>query len=131
VSDVPKDRIEPVFVALIATQAAHSLEEWRYRLYDVFPPARLLSGLVATDRERGFVMINVALVAFGVWCVAVPVHRRWASAAAFVWAWVAIELVNGVGHPLWSFVQGGYTPGAATAPILLVLALILSRRLRD
>jgi hypothetical protein len=79
-------RIEPVFVALVATQAAHSLEEWRYRLYDVFPPARLLSGLVAEDRERGFVAINLALVAFGVWCAAVPVHRRWPSAATFVWS---------------------------------------------
>ena len=122
-------RIEPVFAALVATQAAHSLEEWRYRLYDVFPPARLLSGLVADDRERGFVAINLALVSFGVWCAAVPVHRRWPSAVTFVWVWVAIELVNGVGHPLWSFIQRGYTPGVATAPILLVLALALARRL--
>jgi hypothetical protein len=122
-------RIEPVFAALVATQAAHSLEEWRFRLYDVFPPARLLSSLVSTDRERGFVAINVALVAFGVWCAAVPVHRRWPSATALVWTWVAIELVNGIGHPLWSILQGGYTPGVATAPILLVLALVLARRL--
>ena len=122
-------RVEPVFAALVATQAAHSIEEWRYRLYDVFPPARLLSGLVSDDRERGFVAINVALVAFGVWCVAFPVHRRWPSAATVVWIWIAIELVNGVGHPLWSIVQGGYTPGVATAPILLVLALVLARRL--
>jgi len=124
-------RIEPVFAALVATQALHSIEEWRGRLYDVFPPARTLSGLVASDRERGFVAINVALVAFGVWCVAVPVRRRWPSAAGFVWAWIAIELVNGIGHPLWSILQGGYTPGVATAPILLVLALVLARRLRD
>ena len=127
----PERRIERVFAALVATQALHSLEEWRGRLYDVFPPARLLSSLVASDRERGFVAINVALVAFGVWCVAVPVHRRWPSAAGFAWTWVAIELVNGVGHPLWSLVQGGYTPGVATAPILLVLALVLARRLAD
>ena len=122
-------RIEPVFAALVATQAAHSLEEWQYRLYDVFPPARLLSSLVSSDRERGFVAINLALVAFGVWCVVVPVHRRWPSAATFVGIWIAIELVNGVGHPLWSLLQGGYTPGVATAPILLVLALVLARRL--
>jgi hypothetical protein len=48
-----------------------------------------------------------------------------------VWIWIAIELVNGVGHPLWSLVQGGYTPGVVTAPILLVLALVLARRLSE
>ena len=123
--------VEPIFAALIATQAAHSLEEWYGRLYDVFPPARLVSGLVATERENGFVAINVALVAFGVWCAAVPLHRRGPSAAGFVWIWIAIELVNGVGHPLWSMVQGGYSPGVATAPILLILSVVLARRLRD
>jgi hypothetical protein len=47
-----------------------------------------------------------------------------------VWIWIGVELVNGVGHPLWSLVQGGYTPGVATAPVLLVLALTLARRMR-
>jgi hypothetical protein len=42
-----------------------------------------------------------------------------------------IEAVNGIVHPLWSLRQGGYTPGVATAPILLVLALVLAQRLRD
>jgi hypothetical protein len=128
---IPERRIAPVFAALVATQAAHSFEEWHGRLYDVFPPARLLSSLVASERERGFVAINVALVAFGVWCAAVPVRRRWPAATGLMWTWIAIELVNGVGHPFWSLVQGGYTPGVATAPILLVLAIVLARRLRD
>ena len=46
------------------------------------------------------------------------------------WAWVIIELVNGIGHPLWTLRQGGYTPGVGTAPILLVLALYLATQLR-
>jgi hypothetical protein len=41
-----------------------------------------------------------------------------------------IETINGVGHPLWSLRQGGYTPGVATAPLLLVLALYLAAQLR-
>ena len=128
---MPDDRrLAPLFTALVLVQAAHSLEEWAYGLYDVFPPAMFVSGLVARDRERGFVAINVALVAFGVWCAAVPVRRRWDSAAGFVWLWIGIELVNGIGHPLWSILQGGYTPGVATAPILLVLAIALARRMR-
>jgi hypothetical protein len=43
---------------------------------------------------------------------------------------VVIEFINGVGHPIWSLRQGGYTPGVATAPLLLVLALALGRQLR-
>jgi hypothetical protein len=42
---------------------------------------------------------------------------------------VVIELVNGMGHPLWALRQGGYSAGLATAPILLGLALYLARQL--
>jgi hypothetical protein len=110
-------------------QAAHSIEEYTFRLYDTFPPARFVSGLVSADRARGFLAINVALVAFGVWCVVGPVRRRSPAAAGLMWTWVGIEVVNGIGHPLWSIANGGYTPGVATAPVLLVLALALAHRL--
>jgi hypothetical protein len=42
---------------------------------------------------------------------------------------VIIETINGVGHPLWSFLQGGYTPGVLTAPVLLVLAVGVARKM--
>ena len=121
--------IDRPFLALVLLQGAHSIEEYVGRLYDVFPPARFVSGLVSPDRERGFVIINVALVSFGLWCCWWPLWRRWPSAAAFVWLWIGIEMVNGIGHPLWSIRQGGYTPGVATAPLLLAAALYLARRL--
>ncbi len=120
-------RFRFAFGALILAHAAHSIEEYAGRLWESFPPARFLSGLVSSDLERGFVVINVSVVAFGVWCFAWPVRRAWPSAAAFAWAWVAVELINGVGHPLWSLWAGGYTPGVATAPVLLVLALYVAR----
>ncbi len=125
----PAPRTPPAFGALILAQAAHSLEEYAGRLWESFPPARFITGLVSRDLERGFVIINVTLVAFGIWCFLWPVRRRWPSATAIAWAWVGLELVNGVGHPLWSLRQGGYTPGVATALPLLVLALFLARRL--
>jgi hypothetical protein len=121
--------IDRPFLALVLLQAAHSIEEYVGRLYDVFPPARFLTALVSPDRERGFVIINVALVGFGMWCFWWPLRRRWPSAAALVWLWIGIETVNGIGHPLWSVLQGGYTPGVATAPLLLAAALHLTRRL--
>lgn len=114
---------------MILAQAAHSLEEYVGRLWESFPPARFVSGLVSADLERGFIVINVLVVAFGVWCFAWPVRHAWPSAAAFAWAWVAVELINGIGHPLWSLRVGGYTPGVATAVVLLVLAVYLARLL--
>lgn len=123
-------RFQLTFLALVGAQAAHSVEEYVGRLYDVFPPARYVSGLVSPNREVGFLIVNVALVSFGLWCVFWPVRRHWPAAVALAWFWIVIELVNGIGHPLWSLLQLRYTPGVATAPLLLGLALYLAWQLR-
>lgn len=123
-------RVETSFLALVAVQAAHSVEEYIGRLYEVFPPARFVSGLLSQNLERGFLIFNLALIAFGIWCFLWPVRRHWTAAPTLAWLWVGIELVNGIGHPLWSLRERAYTPGVATAPILLVLALVLARQLR-
>jgi Protein of unknown function with HXXEE motif len=127
--EAPVTRFHLTFLALVATQAAHSVEEYVGRLYEVFPPARVVSGLVSSDLERGFVIFNVALVTFGLWCFAGPVRGQWPSAIPLVWFWVVIELINGIGHPIWTVAESRYTPGVATAPFLLVLALYLARQL--
>ncbi len=114
------------FALLIAAQAAHSIEEYVGRLYDVFPPARAVSGVVSSDRQFGFGVLNVALVAFGIVCAVQVSRRRWLGV---MWAWIVVELANGVVHPTWTFVRGGYTPGVATAPMLLVLAITLAAQL--
>lgn len=120
---------QALFLTLIVLQALHSIEEYVFRLYEVFPPARFVSGLISRNLQTGFVVFNVALVAFGVWCYLSPVRRRWPSAVPLAWLWVAIEVVNGIGHPAWSLMQGGYTPGVVTALLLLPTALLLARRL--
>lgn len=122
-------RFQVTFGALIATQTAHSIEEYLGRLWESFPPAAFVSGLVSSDRETGFVVLNCALVAFGLWCLLWPVRRAWPSARAIAWCWVVIETINGIGHPLWSLRQQAYTPGVLTAPILLALALYLASQL--
>jgi hypothetical protein len=118
-------RFQTAFSGLILAQAAHSIEEYAGRLWESFPPARFMSGLVSGDLERGFVMLNVSLVLFGVWCVFWPVRREWPIATGLATGWAVVEAINGIGHPLWSLRQGGYTPGLATAPVLLVLAVYL------
>jgi len=124
------NRRQALFGLLILTQAAHSVEESVGRLWESFPPARLLTALVSTNHALGFVTLNIGLVAFGAWCFFWPVRREWASAPAVAWLWVVVETVNGVVHPAWSLVQGAYAPGVATAPLLLVLALVLAHELR-
>lgn len=118
------------FTALVVAQTLHSLEESTGRLWDSFPPARFVSGLVSENLERGFLLANIALISFGLWCVLFPVRRNWRSAVPIMWGWALVETVNGIGHPLWAFRQGGYTPGVITAPLLLLLAIALALRLR-
>lgn len=123
-------RFQFTFLALVGAQAAHSVEEYVGRLYDVFPPARFVSSLISPNRELGFVVFNAALVSFGLWCFFWPVRRQWAAGVALAWLWIVIELVNGIGHPLWSLVRLRYTPGVGTAPLLLGLSLYLAWQLR-
>ena len=123
-------RFQLTFGALVLTQTAHSIEEYVGHLWESFPPARFLTSLVSSDLERGFVLLNVSLLAFGVWCFLWPMRRGWPVAVPLAWLWAAVEIVNGIGHPLWSLREGGYTPGLATAPVLLVLAVYLAYQLR-
>ena len=122
--------IKIAFTALIFTQIAHSYEEYVGRLWESFPPARFLTGMISSDRELAFIVLNIALAAFGLWCLLFPVRNEWPSANRFIWFWIVLETINGVGHPAWTLRQGGYTPGVLTAPILLVLALYLGFQLR-
>ena len=124
-------RIQSSFAVLVIAQTAHSIEEYIGRLWELFPPATFLTGLVSANRKIGFLVINGALVAFGVWCYYWPVRRDWSSAATVICFWVLIETVNGVGHSAWSLFQGGYTPGVATAPLLLGLSVYLALQLRN
>jgi hypothetical protein len=124
-----KSRVQTAFGALVLFQAAHSIEEYVGRLWESFPPATFVSGLVSSNRELGFVIVNIALVAFALWCFLFPLRRNWPSARAFLWLWIAVEIINGFGHPIWTLRQRAYTPGVATAPILLVLALYLTSQM--
>jgi hypothetical protein len=122
-------RTRAAFLALIVAQAAHSIEEYCFRLYEVFAPARFVSGLFAADARVGFAIANVLLVLFGVWCYAGRVRPNRPSARAFAWFWALLELGNGVSHTFFSVVRHAYFPGVATAPLLLGLSLYLCARL--
>jgi hypothetical protein len=123
-------KIRSLFLALVIAQAAHSIEEYAFHLYDVFAPARFVSSVISGDLRTGFIVFNLAFVTFGLWCYILPVRRALPSAVPLVWFWIAVEIINGVGHPVWSIVERSYVPGTATAPFLLLLAICLSIQMR-
>jgi hypothetical protein len=121
--------VRPALLGLVFVQAAHSIEEYSTRLYDVLPPARYVSGLFFVDRRVGFVVFNVALVAFGLWCALGPFRREHgrAPSRSLAWFWVVLETANGLVHIGWAAFAGAYRPGLATAPLLLAFAFCLGR----
>ena len=68
-------RIPGAAGALVLTQAAHSVEEYVGHLWESFPPARLVSAAISDNLETGFVIANIALVSFGLWCWLGPIRR--------------------------------------------------------
>jgi hypothetical protein len=122
-------RSRAAFLALIAAQAAHSIEEYVFRLYEVFPPARFLSGLVSRDLALGFAVLNASLLLLGAWCYLARVRPGHPSARAWAWFWTLLELGNGIGHAVLSLSRGSYFPGVGTAPVLLGVSSYLAIRL--
>jgi Protein of unknown function with HXXEE motif len=123
---VTSDKIGRPFLFLTAAQAAHSVEEYVFKLYEVFAPARLVSGLLSTDLKRGFVIANATLVAFGLWCYVARVRRLHPSALVWCWFWIALETANGVAHLTIAALRGEFFPGMITAPLLLASASYLA-----
>jgi uncharacterized protein with HXXEE motif len=125
------NRFQLTFGALVLAQVAHSIEEYVSRLWESFPPALLLAGLISPDLRKNFLLLNILFVGFGVWCYVWPVRRQWKAAIGLAWLWAGIELVNGIGHSLWSLWRFGYSPGVITAPLLVILALYMMAQLRS
>lgn len=118
------------FLALIAAQTAHSIEEYAFRLYDVLAPARYISEALGIGRPAGFATTNAALVLFGLWCYFARVRPGHPSWRRFAWFWALLEIANGLAHSALALGAGGYFPGLATAPLLLATGAWLAIRLR-
>ena len=119
-------RTSPAFLALIVAQAAHSSEEYVFRLYDRFAPAMWVSDSLGLPRPLGFLIANAALVLFGLWSYLAVIRPNRPLAPAFAWGWAVIEILNGLAHIVLALLAGGYFPGLATAPFLLAIGLALS-----
>lgn len=122
-------RTRRAFLLLIAVQTAHSAEEYWFRLYDLLAPARALSEAPGLGRPAGFILVNAALIGFGLWCYLARIRRDRPGARGLAWLWAVLELLNGLGHGALALAAGGYFPGLATAPFLLATAFLLVRYL--
>ena len=109
-------------------QALHSVEECYFSLWEVFAPARFLSGLVSQNLRVGFVVINATIVALVFYCYAFPVRREDSYAPIVIWFWILLEFGNGVGHNWFAVSAGTYFPGFYTAPFLLLTSCYLAWR---
>ncbi len=122
-------RSRTAFGLLILAQAAHSVEEHVYRLFDVFGPARFVSSVFSSNTATGFALANTCIVLFGAWCYLARVRPSHPSERGYAWFWTCLELANGVGHVLFSIRRGGYFPGVVTAPVLIATSSYLGIRL--
>ena len=122
-------RTRRLFLVLLAMQALHSTEEFTLQLWTEFAPARFVVGLISENPETGFLIANISIILFGVWCALYPVRRQWPSASGFLWFWVVLETINGLGHQLVSIIRQEYVPGLVTAIVLLPVAIVLAREL--
>lgn len=125
-----------VYLLLALAQAAHSIEEMLTRLYDffwtatgvfhqyipAFPQFRM--------RAETFGALNMTFIAV-LLALAPSVAARKPGALVFAGVVAVIEILNGTGHLAGTVVFGGYVPGAATAPFLLVLGILTLRALRQ
>jgi len=118
-------KVKWTFFALVMIQGLHSIEEFIGKLWENFQPARILCSLVSDNLVTGFLIINIGLFIFGLWCWIFPIRKGYFYSQFLIWFWIVLELINGIGHPIWTFMQGTYTPGILTSSFLLVLAIVL------
>jgi hypothetical protein len=115
------------FLFLVLAQGLHSLEEYWGQLWENFPPARFLCRLVSDNPEQGFIVLNLLLFLFGMICWLFVFWDK--INLVFLWLWIVIEMINGIGHPAWAIYTQAYAPGMITSPILFLLAIYLAKQL--
>lgn len=128
-------RLGSLYLLLGVAQAAHSIEEMRSRLYEFFwtVTGALHSTFPSFPQFRmeadTFASINMGLIAFLLATVPfVRAGRSWALGLAGVVG--LVEVLNGIAHLSAAVVFGGYVPGAASAPLLLLLGVFVLRELQ-
>jgi len=123
--------IRTMFLLLVILQAIHSAEEFIFRLYERFPPMRLLYQNAPYLAKPAFAVFNASLVLIGLACFYYWVRPARKGARVVVWVWIILESVNVAAHLVWASLIGGYVPGLWTAllfmPVLIYLCYLMRR----
>jgi hypothetical protein len=125
---IMNNRIRVTFLLIVLVQALHSIEEYFGKLWEVYAPATFLSGLISSNLKSGFIIINVGLFIVLMLTWLTTFNKNY-STKGLLWLWIILEIINGVGHTLWAIIERSYVPGLATAPLLIILALYLTKLL--
>lgn len=122
-------RIKITFLLLVLTQRLHSVEEYVGRLWEVYPPAKFICSLISKNPETGFLILDIGFLLFGLCYWLSSIRRNHLYAQGLIWFWIVMEIINVIGHVSWALSEQTYVPGVATAPVLLILAVYLTRQL--
>lgn len=124
-------KIRLAFLVLIVVQALHSVEEFIFKFYEVFPPMRLLYRDAPHLARPAFIISNVVLATVGVICLLRWVWPARRGARAVVWVWLGGEALNVIAHCVWATLVRGYNPGLMTGfgfvPVVIYLSYLLRR----
>ncbi|MGH9711745.1 MAG: HXXEE domain-containing protein [Candidatus Acidiferrales bacterium] len=114
------ENVLPMYLLAIAVQCLHFTEEFAAGFQREFPK---LAGNEWSDAQ--FVAFNLGWIAVFV-LAGIGVYRR-VPLAWLVVLFLAVGggVANGAGHLLLSAMQGKYFPGAATAPLCLLVGITL------
>ena len=124
------NQLKRAFLVLIVLQVAHSIEEYVFKFYEVFTPARLLNDLLPGYSRPGFIALNVFLVCLGLFCYAYWVRPAKTQARVAIWFWIVIESYNAIAHTVWVIAGAGYNPGLISAILFFPLAGYLAYGMR-
>lgn len=111
-------------VAAVGAQAAHFAEEFLTGFHERFPA---LFGLAPMPTES-FVTFNVAWLV--IWSLSAWGLSSLRRPSLFPLWFLGIACIgNGVAHPAFAILVGGYFPGLVTSPLVAALGALLVRRL--
>lgn len=119
-------RMVPVLIAAVIVQCAHLGEELWSGFYRAFP---LVMG-VGPWSERQFVVFNAVWLAVFVAAILGVAHGWRPAYVATLFLAVGGGIGNGLGHIALAIQTGGYFPGLYTAPVVLVVGIMLLTRHR-
>lgn len=114
----------PAYLLAIAVQCLHLTEEFVTGFQRRFP--KLIGAEWSDARFLTFNLLWLAVFVLAAFGVSRRVRLAYLAVLFFA---LAGGVANGAGHLLLCLTQGGYFPGAATAPLCLLLGVTLLTRL--